>query len=89
MLRHATSLSRHGHVTAKVTNLERFLSQVVRDFEREKEGLMQSGKGQQEELLLENTGLRQLVKLKNKELKSVRRRARPAIHCRTPTTNQP
>ena len=67
----------------KVKSLERSLSQVVRDFEKEKEMIILQHKQQVEELKIEESGLRQLVKLKNKELKNIRKLAQIILDQRT------
>ena len=64
---------------AKVKMLERSLSQVVRDFEKEKELEQIKAKQKVDELVMANTGLKQLLKLKNRELKSIRKLAQTIL----------
>ena len=59
----------------KVKSLERSLSASVRDFEKEKAGLLQTDKKRIEEAELDSAGLRQLVRLKTKELSHMKRLA--------------
>lgn len=68
---------------AKVNMLERSLSQVVRDFEKERELDAVKSKQQVEELEVANTGLKQLLKLKNRELKNIRKLAQTILDQRT------
>ena len=68
---------------AKVKALERSLSQVVRDFEKEQEVAELKSRQVVEELELSNSGSKQLLKLKNRELKNVRRLAQVILDQRT------
>ena len=68
---------------AKVKMLERSLSQVVRDFEKEKELEQIKAKQKVDELVMANTGLKQLLKLKNRELKNIRKLAQTILDQRT------
>jgi len=67
----------------KVESLERSLSSVVRDFEKEKDLIVTKSKQEVEELGLANGGLKQLLRLKNKELKNLRSLAQVILNQRT------
>jgi hypothetical protein len=67
----------------KVESLERSLSSVVRDFEKEKELLITKFKTNSDELILTNGGLKQLLRLKNRELKNIRNLAQVILNQRT------
>ena len=67
----------------KVESLERSLSSVVRDFEKEKEIIITKSKQSIDELSLTNGGLKQLLRLKNKELKNIRNLAQVILNQRT------
>jgi len=62
-------------LTAKVKTLERYVSTSTREFEREKDALSTSDRKKMGELELDSAGLRQLVRLKTKELANVKRLA--------------
>jgi hypothetical protein len=68
---------------AKVKSLERSLSQVVRDFEKDYEARAEMTKKELEEQTLDAAGLRQLVKLKNKELRNIKKLAQTILDQRT------
>jgi len=68
---------------AKVKSLERSLSQVVRDFEKEHELRAEKMRKELEEATLDAAGLRQLVKLKNKELRNIKKLAQTILDQRT------
>lgn len=67
----------------KVKSLERSLSQVVRDFEKEHELRAEKVRKELEEATLDAAGLRQLVKLKNKELRNIKKLAQTILDQRT------
>ena len=67
----------------KVESLERSLSSVVRDFEKEKEIIITKSKSSIDELTLANGGLKQLLRLKNRELKNIRNLAQVILNQRT------
>jgi hypothetical protein len=67
----------------KVESLERSLSSVVRDFEKEKDLIVARARQKTEELGLANGGLKQLLRLKNKELKNLRSLAQVILNQRT------
>ena len=67
----------------KVESLERSLSSVVRDFEKEKDIIVTKSKQNINELTLTNGGLKQLLRLKNKELKNIRNLAQVILNQRT------
>ena len=62
-------------LSAKVKGLERSLSQSVHQFEKEKDTLSQTGGRRLAEAELDTQGLRQLVRLKSKELSHMKRLA--------------
>jgi len=62
-------------LAAKVKSLERSLSTSVRDFEREKDTITQADRKKIAEAELDSAGLRQLVRLKTKELAHMKRLA--------------
>jgi len=62
-------------LSAKVKSLERSLSQSVHQFEREKDTLVQADRRKIAEAELDSQGLRQLVRLKSKELSHMKRLA--------------
>jgi len=62
-------------LAAKVKSLERHVSTSTREFEKEKEALSQSDKKKMAEIELDSAGLRQLVRLKTKELAHVKKLA--------------
>ncbi|KAL1514805.1 hypothetical protein AB1Y20_003891 [Prymnesium parvum] len=62
-------------LNAKVKSLERSLSTSVREFEREKGSLAQADRKKIAEAELDSAGLRQLVRLKTKELGHIKRLA--------------
>jgi len=64
---------------SKVKNLEKSLAQVVKDFERERERLLQKGKSDMHQTEVENTGLRKLVKVKEREHTKIKRLASDII----------
>lgn len=68
---------------SKVKNLEKSLAQVVKDFERERERLVHKGKADVEDSEVENSGLRKLLKLKDKEHTRIKRLAQDIIMQRT------
>jgi hypothetical protein len=68
---------------AKVKMLERSLSQVVRDFEKERELDSIKSKQKLEEVSMANNGLKQLLKLKNRELKNIRKLAQTILDQRS------
>ena len=79
-----TSFNREKReLQAKIESLERSLSQVVRDFEKERETAEVSTRQQIEELVLNNGGLKQLLRLKNKELTNIRQLAQVILDQRT------
>lgn len=59
----------------KVKSLERFVSSSTREFEKEKGSLLASGRKMTSEAETDAAGLRQLVKLRTKELTNVKRLA--------------
>jgi len=67
----------------KLKDLERTFSQTVREFEHEKSQMASKHTRVSSELSLEVAGLRQLVKLKNKELKSILELAEVILKQRT------
>lgn len=83
--------ARQGHrkgreikdLTGQVKTLERSLAQVVRDFERSRDEMAAKHKEEIDELTVEVNGLRQLVKLKNKELKTIKGLAQTILGQRT------
>ena len=62
-------------LSTKVKNLERTISSSVREFEREKDTITQAGNKKINEAELDSAGLRQLVRLKTKELGHIKRLA--------------
>jgi len=62
-------------LSAKVKGLERSLSQSVHQFEKEKDSLVQTDQRKIAEAQLDSQGLRQLVRLKSKELSHMKRLA--------------
>lgn len=64
---------------SKVKNLEKSLAQVVKDFERERERLVSKGQSDLHQTSVENTGLRKLVKLKEREHTKIKRLASDII----------
>jgi len=62
-------------LSAKVKSLERSLSNSVREFEREKDSITQADRKKIAEAELDSAGLRQLVRLKTKELGHIKRLA--------------
>lgn len=69
----------------KIKALERTLSQAVRDAELRQAKLEAKFAKETEDLNLEVAGLKQLVKLKNKELKNIRKLAQVILDQRTET----
>jgi len=69
-------------LSAKVKTLERSLSTSVRDFEREKDTITQTDRKKIAEAELDSAGLRQLVRLKTKELSHIKRLASVILHKR-------
>lgn len=67
----------------KVKNLEKSLSQVVKDFEKERDRLQSKGKAELEEMSVENSGLRKLLKLKEREHFRIKKLAQDIIAQRT------
>uniref|UniRef100_A0A7S4KH02 Basal body-orientation factor 1 n=1 Tax=Guillardia theta TaxID=55529 RepID=A0A7S4KH02_GUITH len=67
----------------KVKNLEKSLSQVAKDFEREKERLVSKAKQDMQDTEVENTGLRKLLKIKEKEHNKIKRLAQDIISQRS------
>jgi len=67
----------------KVKNLEKSLSQVVKDFEKERDRLVGKGKQDMEESRVENSGLRKLLKLKEREHARIKKLAQDIIGQRT------
>eukprot|EP00736_Rhodelphis_marinus_P004159 Rmarinus@m.18301 len=75
---------RHNReLETKVKNLERSLTHVVREFEKERERLASRSKQELDEAQLEIQGLRKLVKVKNRELKLVRKLGQEILDQRT------
>lgn len=72
-----------SELQGKVKELEMSLSRVVRNAEKERERLLLKHKQEVEEVQLEVAGLRQLVKLKNKELRTVKKLAQTILDQRT------
>lgn len=70
-------------LSSKVKSLEQSLSAVVQDFERESGATKTASSKQLAELQLELQGLRQLVKMKNKELNNVKKLAEIILQKRT------
>lgn len=68
---------------AKVKNLERTISQIVREFEVEKEKWKFDYVKERDETKIEIDGMKQLVRLKNRELKNLRRLAQVVLDQRT------
>eukprot|EP00742_Colponemidia_sp_Colp-10_P004031 GILJ01004300.1.p1 GENE.GILJ01004300.1~~GILJ01004300.1.p1 ORF type:complete len:515 (-),score=104.35 GILJ01004300.1:281-1825(-) len=68
---------------AKLKVFERSLSQVVRDFEKEREGLKIRHQQELESQQGELTALRELVRLKDKELKNIKKLAQMILDQRT------
>jgi len=62
-------------LSAKVKSLERTLSHSVASFEKERDGLLKEDQRKIAEVELDSQGLRQLVKLKSKELTHMKRLA--------------
>ena len=62
-------------LAAKVKSLERSLSSSVHSFERERDVLLQADRRKLAEVELDSAGLRQLVRLKAKELSHMKRLA--------------
>jgi len=67
----------------KVKNLEKSLSQVAKDFEREKERLVSKSKQDLQDTEVENSGLRKLLKIKEKEHNKIKRLAQDIISQRS------
>jgi len=65
-------VQRIRHLDTKVKSLERSLSHVVRNFDKEQEQRTKKAGRELEEQTLDAAGLRALVKLKNKELRQVK-----------------
>lgn len=72
-----------SELQGKIKELEMSLSRVVRNAEKERERLVLKHKQEVEEVQLEVAGLRQLVKLKNKELRTVKKLAQTILDQRT------
>ena len=68
---------------SKVKTLERSLSTSIRDFGNEKEELALRDRKRIAEMELDSAGLRQLVKLKSKELANVKKLASIVLHKRS------
>eukprot|EP01029_Cantina_marsupialis_P018257 TRINITY_DN41853_c0_g1_i1.p1 TRINITY_DN41853_c0_g1~~TRINITY_DN41853_c0_g1_i1.p1 ORF type:complete len:474 (+),score=138.74 TRINITY_DN41853_c0_g1_i1:65-1486(+) len=62
-------------LTSKARNLEKQLTQIVRDYEKQMEGTALKHKKELEAKDLEHQSLKQLVKLRSKELRAIRRHA--------------
>lgn len=62
-------------LTTKVRGLERSLSQVVHDFEREKDRVIDKHKQDSEDMELENNGLRRVLQTKEREAKQIKKLA--------------
>lgn len=83
--------SKQGHkkgreikdLNGQVQTLEKSLSQVVRDFEKQRAEMLAGFRDKTGELQVEVNGLRQLVKLKNKELRTIKRLAQTILSQRT------
>lgn len=73
----------------QVKGLEASLDEVVRDFEAEKQQTMHSHDQRTSDLSLELNGLRQLIKIKNKELKTMKRLASHILQQRTEVCTSP
>eukprot|EP00164_Ancoracysta_twista_P001657 GFYU01002176.1.p1 GENE.GFYU01002176.1~~GFYU01002176.1.p1 ORF type:complete len:499 (+),score=186.02 GFYU01002176.1:200-1696(+) len=67
----------------KIQTLEVSLSQVVRDFERERENMKMKQSKDKEEARIESSGLRHLVKLRTKELQNIKKLAQVILAQRT------
>ncbi|EQC42073.1 hypothetical protein SDRG_00915 [Saprolegnia diclina VS20] len=68
---------------AKVKTLEKSLSQVVSTFEKEKHALTIKTEKELDDVSLDADGLRKLLKLKNKELRTMKRLAQTILDQRT------
>ncbi|OQS00781.1 hypothetical protein ACHHYP_02688 [Achlya hypogyna] len=68
---------------AKVKTLEKSLSQVVSTFEKEKHALTTKTEKELDDVSLDADGLRKLLKLKNKELRTMKRLAQTILDQRT------
>mmetsp|Transcript_33961 Transcript_33961/g.56167 ORF Transcript_33961/g.56167 Transcript_33961/m.56167 type:complete len:461 (-) Transcript_33961:310-1692(-) len=62
-------------LSAKVKSLERYVSSSTREFEKEKDAITQFDRRKMAEMELDSAGLRQLVKIKTKELNNVKKLA--------------
>ncbi|RQM25381.1 hypothetical protein B5M09_000979 [Aphanomyces astaci] len=70
-------------VQAKVKTLEKSLCQVVHEFEKEKQLLTTKTEKELDDVSLDADGLRKLLKLKNKELRNMKRLAQTILDQRT------
>jgi hypothetical protein len=68
---------------SKIKTMERTLAMTVRDFEHSRAAATAAAERDKEELAMEVSGLRQLLKLKNKELRTVRSLAQVILDQRT------
>ncbi|ETV71894.1 hypothetical protein H257_13025 [Aphanomyces astaci] len=68
---------------AKVKTLEKSLCQVVHEFEKEKQLLTTKTEKELDDVSLDADGLRKLLKLKNKELRNMKRLAQTILDQRT------
>mmetsp|Transcript_19366 Transcript_19366/g.45329 ORF Transcript_19366/g.45329 Transcript_19366/m.45329 type:complete len:477 (+) Transcript_19366:132-1562(+) len=67
----------------KVRNLERSLTQIVRDFEHERDRVVTRNRQEAEDLASENVGLRKVLQVKDKEHKRIKKLASDILNQRT------
>lgn len=70
-------------LNTKVKNLEQSLSQVIRDFERERERLIVKAKKEMEDYVLESEGMKKLLKHKTREQGKIKKLAQEIVSQRT------